>query len=181
MSANRAEAVALAVSIGTGKLDTVRPVAKRGAGLWGKYKAIIKYSAAATTDSEATHLKVDELARQTGTHYERFNVDGGLGDVDLGEWKVRKGENMTLAKIQQQTRAYLARSSTRACLRRVAEELVRVRQERSRSPKWEIVATGRRYRCKVDRCTMHDARFAREDDLKMHLAESHGALGMFGQ
>ena len=177
MSANSPEAVALTVSIGTGKGDKVLPVAKRGAGLWGQYKAIIKYSAATTTDSEATHLRVDQLCRQTHRWYERFNVDRDLGNINLGEWKVRKDENLTLKKIRQLTRAYLDLQETQARLLGVAEELVRVRQERSHDPKWDIVATGRRYRCSEDRCTMHDARFGREDDLRLHLAEAHVTLG----
>jgi predicted acylesterase/phospholipase RssA len=175
MSSNSHGAVALTVSIGTGKADKVPPVAKRGAGLLGRYKAIIKYSAATATDSEATHLKMEDLSRRTGHHYERFNVDGGLGNIDLGEWTVRGGRNLTLEKIEQQTRAYLERSENRARLRRVAEILVKNRQERSRHHKWDIVATGHRYRCPVDKCMT--TLFTREEDLKMHLVELHGDLG----
>ncbi len=175
MSANNPQAVALIVSIGTGKADIVHPVAKRGAGLWGNWKAIIRYSAATTTDSEATHIRVDQISRQTGRHYERFNVDGGLGSVDLGEWKVKHGRNLTLEKIQQQTRVYLDQPDIQTRLMRVAEELVRMRQERSKTTKWEIVATGRRYRCVVDQCPAEI--FTREEDLKIHLVRFHSTLG----
>lgn len=175
MSANSPQAVALTVSIGTGRADKVPPVARRGAGLLGRYKAIIKYSAATTTDSENTHLKVEHLSRTSGLHYERFNVDGGLGNVDLGEWKIRGQTNLTLEKIEQQTKAYLNQAETRTRLRRVAEILVKNRQERSRHPKWDIVATGLRYRCHVDKCMT--PLFTREEDLKMHLVEFHSDLG----
>lgn len=177
MNGNDPEAVALTVSIGTGKADRVPPVARRGSGLVGRYKAIVKYSAAAATDSEKTHRKMDFLAKQTGHHYERFNVDGGLGDVDLGEWKVRRGENQTFVKIRQQTRAYLNQNDTKKRLRRVAEILVKNRQERSKTPEWNIVSTGHRYRCTVDGCLPSKTYFIREEDLIMHLVNSHEDLG----
>jgi hypothetical protein len=175
MDANSPDTVALAVSIGTGKPDKVRPVAKRGAGLVGRFRAIIKYSAAITTDSERTHLTMQGIAQRTGLLYERFNVDGGLGNINLGEWKVDGERNLTLDTIREQTEEYLAQPNVREQLRRVAEQLVKTRQERSKTERWDIVATGIRYRCPVDRCT--SPLLTREEDLKIHLAERHAALG----
>jgi nicotinamide mononucleotide adenylyltransferase len=118
---------------------------------------------------------VKHLSSISGLHYERFNVDRGLGNVDLGEWKIRGERNLTLEKIEHQTRAYLNQAETCTRLRKVAEILVRNRQERSQHPKWDIVATGLRYRCHVNKCMT--ALFTREEDLKMHLVEFHSDLG----
>jgi len=65
---------------------------------------------------------------------------------------------------------------TRRRLRRVAEILVKNRQERSKYPQWDIVATGHRYRCTVDLC-LPNLIFNREEDLRTHLVDKHGELG----
>jgi hypothetical protein len=175
MNANSPDSVALIVSIGTGKPDKVRPTAKHGATLVGHYRAMFKYAAAAITDSENTHLKMQGHYQHSKHRYERFNVDGGLGNIDLGEWKTLGGRNLTLEKIRQQTRSYLDRAEVRKGLERAAEILVKARQERSRTKQWSIVATGLRYRCPEDRCP--STPFMGEEDLRMHLAERHSALG----
>ena len=171
MEGNKSDAIELTVSIGTGKADKVRPVARRGTGIVAEYKTLLKYSAAATTDSEEKHRVMKGLPTTTEDNYQRFNVDGGLGDVNLGEWKVRGERNLTLEKIAGQTRAYLDQEDTKRRLRKVARTLVKNRQERSKDPKWDIVATGHRYRCSVDGCLENI--FTREEDLRIHLQNLH--------
>jgi hypothetical protein len=171
MEGKKSEAIELTVSIGTGKADKVRPVARSGTGVLAEFTAIVKYSAAAATDSERIHLIMQGHPTTTEDNYQRFSVDGGLGDVDLGEWTVRGGKNMTLEKIASQTRAYLDQEDTRRRLQRVATILVKNRQERSKDPQWAIVATGHRYRCSVDGC--HGVIFTREEDLRSHLLDEH--------
>jgi hypothetical protein len=165
------------VSIGTGRSDRVAPVAKRDTGLFRHYTGILKYTIATTSDSEDTHLKMLALTKDTGVPYERFNVDGGLGDVDLGEWRMNnKGGNLTLAKIREQTAAYLRQGSVRRRLEHVARILVKNRQERSQDrTMWSKVATGCRYRCGV---CLQGTLFNSEGDLRSHLLQQHHDLGL---
>ncbi|TGO46071.1 hypothetical protein BOTNAR_0616g00060 [Botryotinia narcissicola] len=162
--------VALTLSIGTGRPTKVQPIARQNSGLISHYRQMIKYTAATTTDSEHTHEYVKALTADRCT-YERFNVDGGLGDIDLGEWRVHGNENMTLKRIREQTHVYLNQSEVRRRMEKVAKMLVRNRQERSRTEKWDVVATGHRFHC--PRCCNEETIFTREEDFKTHLCEAH--------
>lgn len=175
---NDDDAVGLLVSIGTGKSNRVPPVAKKDTGLWSHYTGILKYAVATTSDSEDTHLKMLALTEDSCVQYERFNVDGGLGDVDLGEWRVSRGENITLNRIQAQTEAYLRQAAVRKKLEHVANVLVKNRQARSHNAKmWSKAATGYRYRCTVRKCSQSTF-FDTEEDLRFHLLEQHDNLGL---
>jgi hypothetical protein len=165
------------VSIGTGKSVRVAPVAKKDTGLFRHYTGILKYTVATTSDSEDTHLKMFALTKDTGVPYDRFNVDGGLGDVDLGEWRMNnRGQNLTLEKIKEQTAAYLRQGLVRRRLEHVARILVKNRQERSQNrTMWSKVATGYRYRCDV---CLQGTLFNSEGDLRSHLLQQHHDLGL---
>ncbi|KAF7924653.1 uncharacterized protein EAE97_010604 [Botrytis byssoidea] len=162
--------VAITLSIGTGRPTKVQPIARQNSGLISHYRQMIKYTATTTTDSEHTHEYVKALTADRCT-YERFNVDGGLGDIDLGEWRVHGNENMTLKRIREQTHVYLNQSEVRRRMEQVAKMLVRNRQERSRTEKWDVVATGHRFHC--PRCCNEETIFTREEDFKTHLCEAH--------
>ncbi|TGO83405.1 hypothetical protein BPOR_0653g00060 [Botrytis porri] len=138
--------VALTLSIGTARPAKVQPIARHNSGLISRYRQMIKYTAATTTDSEHTYEYVKTLTADQCT-YERFNVEGGLGDIDLGEWRVHGNGNITLKKIREQTHVYLNQSEVRRRMEKVARMLVRNRQERSRTEKWDVVATGHRFHC----------------------------------
>ncbi|RAL64837.1 hypothetical protein DID88_001433 [Monilinia fructigena] len=165
-------AVTLTLSIGTGRPTKVQPIAKHKSGFVRYILQLIKYTTATTTDSENTHERVRELLAAQGCPYERFNVDGGLGDINLGEWRIRGKENITLKKIRDQTRAYLEQSDVQTQMERMAKMLVNNRIERAKTSRWNVVATGHRYHC-PKRCD--DERiFMRDTDLRDHLCEAHG-------
>lgn len=133
--------IALTISIGTGRPTKISPIAKKNSGLIKRYRQMIKYIVATTTDSERVHEHVKSMTSGRCT-YERLNVDGGPGGINIGEWRVHKKENMTLKTIREQTSAYLEQSEVRIRVEKIAKMLVRNRQERSRTPRWDIVATG---------------------------------------
>ncbi|KAB8296261.1 hypothetical protein EYC80_009035 [Monilinia laxa] len=164
--------VALTLSIGTGRPTKVQPIAKHKSGFIRYILQLIKYTTATMTDSENTHERVKELLAAQGCPYERFNIDGGLGDINLGEWRIRGKENITLKKIRDQTCAYLDQSDVQAQMEKVAKIMVNNRIERAKTSKWNAVATGHRYHC-PKRCD--DERiFMRDTDLRDHLCEAHG-------
>ncbi|CAD6444280.1 5eb779df-f889-406e-96ec-73632c2f676e [Sclerotinia trifoliorum] len=162
---------ALILSIGTGRPTKVAPIARKDSGLINRYRQMIKYTAATTTDSEPIHEHVKGLTSGRCT-YERLNVDGGLGDINLGEWRIHNKKNMTLETIREQTLAYLDQPEVSIRMEKVAKMLVKNRQERSRTPRWDIVATGHRYHC-PEGCDK-EMIFTREDDLRAHLCGAHG-------
>lgn len=163
--------VALALSIGTGRPTKVQPIAKINTGLIGRLRQLIKYTAATTTDSERIHENLEAHLAGGSCSYERFNVDGGLGDISLGQWHIQGKENLTLRRIREQTHAYINQSEIQERLKQVAKKLVKNRQERSKTDKWDVVATGHRYRC-PEQCDKEKI-FSREVDLEAHLCEVH--------
>ncbi len=136
--------IALTVSIGTGVPSKVRPLGK---GFLGDYMAWIKYSVAATTQSENTHRTMKESSECHGYPYERFNPEERLGDIDLGEWRTKtlkdppRKVNLTLATIKEITEAYLKDPDVQRRIRNVAAQLVETRRLRSQdSNKWSAAA-----------------------------------------
>ncbi|KAF7853606.1 uncharacterized protein EAF02_011911 [Botrytis sinoallii] len=91
--------------------------------------------------------------------------------MDLGEWRIHGNENITLKRIRKQTHVYLNQSEVRRRMEKVAKILVRNRQERSRTEKWDVVATGHRFHC--PRCRNEETIFTREEYFKTHLCEAH--------
>jgi hypothetical protein len=176
------KAIALTCSIGTGIPKKITPFLQNNS-LIGKYKNLKHYTVATASDSEMTHSTMMQYTNQIGINYERFNVEGDISDIDLGEWKIKELKhpkrrvNVTLATIEQATNAYLQQADVRRRLARVAETLVQSRQERSRYPEWDIVATGYRYHCTIDRCVASSTYHQTKEELRNHLVNVHADLG----
>src|SRR5205807_5335364 len=123
---------------------------------------------ALVTDSEQQHIAMSGLQRTTlrDMDYARFNVPSkdGLKNMKLDEWKeagrqrltrrgLRSREKSTLDKIKYLTLKYCEMKKVKQDIRRVAETLVQHRLARcSDKRKWELWATGIRYRCIRDDC-----------------------------
>ncbi|KAA8568084.1 hypothetical protein EYC84_008495 [Monilinia fructicola] len=133
--------VALTLSIGTGRPTQLQPIEKHKSTLCSHVAHLIRYMADAATNAENTHEYVQKLLEAQGCPYERFNVEGGLGDVDLGEWRMQRGENVTLKKINEQTDNYLNQPDVRRRMERVAKMLVDNRLERAKTSRWKVVFT----------------------------------------
>jgi hypothetical protein len=178
---NNPDAVELLVSIGTGKLRRGTPF-PHDKGLWSYYKAQINCAIHAATESENKHLQMQQFMTTRQRDYERFNVEGGLEDIKLGDWKIISQRNaaplnVTLKAIEQATKAYCDRGDVQRRLRSTAEKLVRNRQSRSTTAEWEFIATGFRYHCTVDQCLRTADRHDREEALREHLTTHHADLG----
>jgi hypothetical protein len=182
MHGNNEKAVALTCSIGTGIPKKITAFPETNS-LFGKYKTLFRYTVATASDSEMTHRTMLQYTTQIGIGYERFNVEGGIGDINLGEWKIKKLKhpkrrvNVTLATIEQATNAYLQQTDVRKRLTKVAETLVRHRKDRSLYPEWNIVATGHRYHCTVDRCIASSIYHRTKEELRNHLVNTHADRG----
>lgn len=184
MHNNNEQAVAMTLSIGTGKPMNVNAFSGRRTGLYNKLKGLIKYTAATATDSESTHMHMLNTMTTIGRPYFRLNVEDGLGDIDLGEWKVEKSRrekrktNATLEKIREKTEAYMEQEVVKKVMMEVASVLVHNRQVRSRDRKrWDLVATGHRYHCVVEKCKEVHRYHRSEIELKEHLWKAHADRG----
>jgi hypothetical protein len=182
MHGNNPEAVALLVSIGTGQLKSSTPFPKTKS-MFGKYKATINYAIHAASDSERAHKDMEKRMASTHRDYERFNVDGGLDEVKLGDWKTSSQGgsatpvNVTLHTIENATRAYCAQKKVRKRLERTAQMLVKNRQDRSRTDEWEFVVTGFQYLCTIDHCCHSSIRHNSRQKLIDHLTRHHASDG----
>jgi len=87
---------------------------------------------------------------------------------------MKRGKNTTLENIATRTKVYLSQNSVKQQLERVAQTLVKHRQERSKDPDWGFVAVGYS-RCVVPGC-LNRGNFMRPEDLRKHLVNTHGDL-----
>jgi hypothetical protein len=91
------------------------------------------------TDSRRVEYDMQRLALDK-LDYFRLNVQEGLQNMNLDEWKK---DGSTLATIEAHTRTYLALDEIQSILRRVARQLVDARKARERfwSPEKKQVIT----------------------------------------
>jgi hypothetical protein len=182
MHGNNPEAVGLLVSVGTGILRNGTPF-PRTDNILSKYKATINYAVHAASDSEDVHRKMSQRMASTKRPYQRFNVEGGLDHVKLGDWKIvsqrnrKVPVNVTLQTIEAATRAYCAQKEVRRRLEKTAQMLVRNRQLRSTTPEWDFAATGSRYHCPVNFCLHTSVMHNSEESLREHLVTQHANEG----
>jgi hypothetical protein len=176
MHGNNPKAIALTLSIGTG---LPRHVRFRNDRYVGKYIAYFKFMAHIAADSEEAHA---EMSRQQeilnrSNEYHRFNVDTGLEDIKMGEWKTRSTPQgkvcMTLDNIEDATNAYLRKVEVQERLRQYAEILVNNRRQRSGDPRWDNVAMGQQYHCILERCPKRNNCHETRENLRKHLREAH--------
>lgn len=182
MHGNNPEAVALVVSIGTGKLRNGTPFPKTS-DMFSKYWAAINYAVNSASDSENTHRSMSQHMAANSRPYHRFNVDGGLEHIKLGDWKTvsqsasSEPVNVTLSTIRKATMAYCAQKEVRKQLEQTAKMLVRNRQLRSGTSKWNFTATGFLYHCTVNLCLESSILHNSEELLRDHLVAQHADLG----
>ena len=178
-------AIALLVSIGTGE-SYVRRFARAGG-----FSELFQALRAARVLATDTH-KVDELLRTiTQRHpdsYFRFNADDRLGKIKLDCWKTVSEKRAkrfpsrcksTADEIRRITEEYLDKPEVVAELNRVAEILVRNRQMRSRTDRWEERLLGLKWRCLVEGCP-EGPLARRRVEFEDHLQNFH-AFGLPGE
>ncbi|KAF1849072.1 FabD/lysophospholipase-like protein [Cucurbitaria berberidis CBS 394.84] len=187
MHGNNASVINLVVSIGTGQADSVKLHPS------GPKKVISYFTAtkALATESEQKHAAMGALIETTessdAVHYQRFNLSSeqGLKNMKLDEWKIegkrrltkhgfKRREESTLDKIKRLTQNYCASDEVQEDIRKVARKLVDHRRARcSDQRKWELWATGIRYRCTVKRCDKAQKLRPSKADLKYHIEKIH--------
>ncbi|MCJ1450761.1 hypothetical protein MMC28_001095 [Mycoblastus sanguinarius] len=126
-----------------------------------------------TDISDVVHNKVRSESEQQLFSYYRLEVDEGLQDVRLNEWKPKPKGNITLQRIKHATDKYLSQEYVRSQCQQCAAALVRRRTTRAQTLRWEGFANGTWYRCPIPDCSTPKARFKNRNSLMDHLRMQH--------
>ncbi|KAL9011734.1 MAG: hypothetical protein Q9173_003442 [Seirophora scorigena] len=124
--------------------------------------------------SDLVHQKIKEARKQDDFTYYRWDVQDGLQDVRLDEWKPIESGEITRERIGRATNRYLESPDVRVQIRNCADVLVHARLLRAQTMRWEMYATGTRYRCPIPTCADQSSRFQNRNDLMDHLQTEHG-------
>ena len=157
------DAIDVLLSVGGGNARVNKPKSKFGGGSLEKDLADI---------SDVVHNKVRSESENLFKYY-RLDVEDGLQDVRLNEWKPRSSGKTTLERIREATARYLQKKEVRSQCQECAEDLVTIRIQRARTMRWECFATGTRYKCPKDDCPYPALRFLKRNDLMDHLRMQH--------
>lgn len=115
------------VSLGTGK-GAPRDLVVSGNHI-RRFVSIIKGALGKMTDPEPAHIQTAGHCPE-GTYF-RFNVENGLENMKLDEYKIHRGVKVTVQSINEAVSTYLADRSVRRDLSQLASRLVDHRRARS--------------------------------------------------
>ncbi|KAI4172507.1 MAG: hypothetical protein LQ343_003501 [Gyalolechia ehrenbergii] len=124
--------------------------------------------------SELVHQKILQARKVDGFTYCRWDVQDGLQDVRLDEWKPIESGETTRTRIEKATNRYLESPEVETQIRDCADLLVHARLLRAQTMRWEMFATGTRYRCPIPKCPHQSLRFQNRNELMDHLQAVHG-------
>ena len=123
--------------------------------------------------SESVHEEVRYASKLHSFDYHRFEVEEGLQDVTLDEWRPKISGKITFQKIEAATKMYLRKKEVRNQIQECARFLVGKRTLRAQTMRWERFATGTRYQCPFSGCPISDARFNDRNELLDHMRMRH--------
>ena len=176
---NDPRAVQLLVSIGTGK--TQSPPEKEGRGsMISKFVTANRFRETLSRMAEERLKDRAERAKwamERVPSYWRIDVEEGLGNVKLDEWK-GKGGKETSHLIRDKTQVYLSRVETMHWIAKAARQLVDVRRARANdddTDHWERFCFVVEYACPVNHCKDADTIFKERRELRRHLEVHHPA------
>ncbi|EKJ69740.1 hypothetical protein FPSE_10056 [Fusarium pseudograminearum CS3096] len=95
-------------------------------------------------------LKECEYVGLTEKDRYRLNVEGDLHTIPLDDWRPSETGESTLRFIQEQTEAYLNKTTVIRDIDNIANRLVDMRRQRAATEQWERFAVDVTYRC--DNC-----------------------------
>ncbi|KAL8693778.1 MAG: hypothetical protein Q9218_001474 [Villophora microphyllina] len=124
--------------------------------------------------SDLVHRKIVDASQEASFSYYRWDVQGGLQDIRLDEWKPTSSGQSTLERIERATNRYLSDPQVVRQIRECAATLVHARILRAQTMRWESYATGTRYRCPIKDCQFQSLRFQNRNELMDHLQIIHG-------
>lgn len=152
------------LSLGSGKAKASSPEMKYGRG--SSLQNI-------TNISESIHDDAKYASKLQRFDYHRFEVEEGLQDIPIDEWRPRISGKITFRKIETATQLYLRKKEIRSQIQQCARILVGKRTLRAETMRWECFATGTRYQCPFSGCSISEARFNNRNELMDHMRMGH--------
>ena len=140
---------------------------------WTHVLKTLKALPKVVTGAKESHATLANITRAHNVRYYRWNVSKDLGNLKMDKWTLGDGPDSTQRKIEDWTRQYLADEEIQKQLRSVAKDLVSHRRERASTPRWELVATGARYRCMFNHCSSGHHYRNTEQELRRHARQRH--------
>ena len=123
--------------------------------------------------SDYVHRKVESESKSRHFDYFRLDVDEGLQEVRLNEWKPKASGSTTLRRIKEATQSYLRQNSVKVACQQCAQRLVNRRTQRAQTLRWEYFASGTHYKCPEAECPTPNARYPNRNELMDHLRIQH--------
>ena len=157
------------LSVGTGEPDFQ---CGAGSGLTN-FLTMLKALPKVVANGRASHEFMANLKKTHNVPYHRWNVLNELGNLRMDEWILGDNDKATQRRIEKLTETYLAKPGILEEMRSVAQQLVSHRRERAKTPRWERVATGARYRCTFPRCSSGHRHRDTEPELHRHFRTRH--------
>lgn len=158
------DAIDVLLSVGGGNAQGNIPKTKFGGG--GLLQEM-------TEISDVVHKRVRSESEDHFFAYYRLDVEEGLQDVGLNEWKPKSNGARTIERIKEATDRYLGRGDVRSQCHQCAAALVNRRTQRAQTMRWECFATGTRYKCPEKNCPTPNVRFQNRNGLMDHLRMQH--------
>lgn len=123
------------------------------------------------SDEESIDRK---LTDKLDSRYCAFEGPSDLSGLEINEWRIDGSGLKTFARIRKSTEAYCKRADVKEKIDSCAKTLVRLRQSRARTTRWERFALGIRYTCRVNQtCSSRSQKFEDRDAFMDHLMWEH--------
>ena len=117
---------------------------------------------------------IDQLLKEKlRTKYYHFDGPRDLFNLDVNEWKIDGGGQKTFNKIRAATERYCAEKEVSDLIDHCAMELVRLRQSRARTSRWERFVAGIRYTCRLSQVCSSLKPFEDREAFMAHLTWEH--------
>lgn len=117
---------------------------------------------------------IDQLLKEKlGSKYYHFEGPRDLFNLDVNEWKIDGGGLKTFNTIREATERYCADKAVSDLIDRCAIELVRLRQSRARTSRWERFVAGIRYTCRLSPVCSSLEPFEDREAFMAHLTWEH--------
>lgn len=134
-----------------------------------------------SVDTEYANNRWLGMCDPRNTSRRRFSVEKGLGSIPLDDWRPTDSGDVTLKTINDLTQEYLDLEEVQTDLKDYAKQLVRQRQARAKTERWEAFATNIEYYCPIPTCVEKDGCHYSEmpncrDRLREHFKYAHKDL-----
>jgi hypothetical protein len=100
--------------------------------------------------------------------YIPFECPSDLLDLDVNEWRIDSDGTHTFERVAKSTEEYCKEPKIKKRIDECAKKLVKIRQQRAKTIRWEQFSLGIKYNCRK-----HDSTFRNRDVFLDHMMFDH--------